>query len=319
MREYGPGNPLVFSHIPKTAGTSLRASLAQALQPTVQVGGFDTSLVAGYDLFEELAPAARAQVHFKPEDIPADAGLVAGHISPWTTMQRFPGADHITLLRSPALRVVSQWIHSRSVSDFDIRHYGTEGQAFRVARLPFREYLAHEMLAANIDNTITRFLAWPHPALRPTGFIEPSEDEDLLRAANDRLDAFGFVGLVEDRASITKLADWLGREIPDLHLNQRTTIPRKRRTDLAAELDPETVALLDHRTRLDRQLWTRVAATALPDADPDEVLRSSWDRAITRYAAAQNERRTGRPVRRAVEFAYGVGYQLRHGRHGLGR
>lgn len=308
MRDYAPGHPLVFSHIPKTAGTSLRTALVDALQPDVLVRGVDTSLVGGYDDYELLRGVA-ADFHFSPEDLDADATLVAGHIAPGTTMVRYPGADHITMLRNPRLRVLSQWLHSRSLSDFDLRHYGRAGTAFRLGRLPLADYLDRPMIAPNTDNTITRFLVWPHPLLETTSFIPGEHDAELLDAALARVDAFGHVGLVEDPAAQARLGEWLGRPLPEVRVNERATRP-KRRTDLGAELDDRTLELLDHRTRLDRQVWTHVARQVLPDRDADEVLAESWRTSIARYASAMNEKGGSRPVRRAVEVVYGLGYRV---------
>ena len=140
MREYSPGHPLVFCHIPKSAGTSLTAALIASLQPERPVVGVDLTLLGGYEL-EGLSAVVQAGIIGSPEDLPADASLVAGHISPGTTMARFPDADHITTLRNPRNRVASQWIHSRALSEFDLRHWGSVGTAFRLGRLPLAEYL----------------------------------------------------------------------------------------------------------------------------------------------------------------------------------
>lgn len=311
MREYGPGRPLVFNHIPKCAGTSLRTALEAALHPSVIVRGLDLALASGYVDLAALPPAARAEFHERPEDLRADADLVAGHVSPGTTSARFPDADHLTVLRNPRLRTMSQWLHSRSLSDFDLRHWGSGTEAFTVARRPLAEYLEHERLAPNVDNTITRFLTWPHPALAPDRFIDEADDADLLTAAHARLDAMGHVGLVEDRDHVRAIGEWLGRGLPDVRLNERQSVPRRQRPDLAAELTEATVELLDHRTRLDRELWSRVVAERLPGTDPVDLLETSWRRTVDRYAAALAERGAFRPVRRTAEVAYGVGTRLR--------
>jgi len=309
MRDYGPGRPLVFSHIPKTAGTSLRAALRQSLQPSVFVEGVDGCLFGGYDDVDDISPAARASLYLAPEELPADATLVAGHIGPWTTMTRYPGADHITVLRTPQVRLLSQWLHSRAVTEFDIRHWGSAAEAFRVGWLPLDDYLRHPMIAPNTDNTITRFLAWPHPLLHKTEFLDEADDDELLAAALARLDSFGFAAVVENPAFMSDLGAWLGRDLPQTRLNERRSVPRRMRPDLVAEL-ASSRALLDHRCRIDVRVWEHVARRALPDADPAEVLEGAMGKAVDGYLAMLQEPDDRRPARKAVERLYEVGVRL---------
>jgi hypothetical protein len=302
MREYPPGRPLVFCHIPKSAGSSLTAALIASLQPPHPVVGVDLTLLGGYEL-EGLSAVVRAGIILSPEDLPADATFVAGHISPGTTMERYPDADHITTLRNPRNRVASQWIHSRALSEFDLRHWGSVGTAFRLGRLPFAQYLQQEIIAPNVDNTITRFLAWPHPLLQRAAFIEERHDDELLAVASARLRQFAHVGVVENRSFMAELGAWLGRDLPDVRENERSSIPRKRRPDLDAELSPSTVDLLDHRTRLDQRIWAEVVRDSL-DEDPMDVLQSSWEKSIARYDSVMDNRGESRPVRQAVVALY---------------
>jgi hypothetical protein len=310
MRQYGPGNPLVFSHIPKTAGTSLRVALAQALRPAVFVQGVDTSLLAGYDDLAAISPAERAALFLSPAELAADATLVAGHIGPATTMARYPGADHITVLRAPHVRILSQWLHGRALTEFNLRHWGPNAEAFRIAWRPLGEFLDHALLAPNIDNTITRFLAWPHPALARTEFIAESDDAAVLAAALDRLDSFGFVNLAENSAFQDELGVWLGRELPATRANERTTVPTRRRPDMAVELDDPTRELLAYRTRLDTQVWKAVAAKVLPDADPDEVLAGALQNTVDRYDEMLRGPAEPLTLRTAVGRAYEIGLKL---------
>jgi hypothetical protein len=309
MREYGPGHPLVFSHIPKTAGTSLRAALEQSLRPTVFVQGLDTSLFGGYDDIDDIRPAMRATVYRSPEELPADATLVAGHISPWTTMQRYPGADHVTILRAPQVRVLSQWLHSRAVTELQIRHWGSAAEAFRVGWRPLAEYLEHRMIAPNADNTITRFLAWPHPLLSKTEHIDERHDDELFGSALDRLDAMGHVGLVENPRFMADLAAWLGRDLPDTRLNERTSVPPRMRPDLRAELDGVRDRL-DHLVRIDVRVWEHVAGRTLPDADLPSTLEASVQRSVARYGEMLQEPDDTPTTRRAIERLYEVGVRL---------
>jgi hypothetical protein len=309
-RQYGPGHPLVFSHIPKTAGTSLRVALEQALQPSVFVQGVDTSLLAGYDDLDAISPAERAALYLSPDELPADATLVAGHIGPATTMARYPGADHITVLRAPQVRILSQWLHGRALTEFNLRHWGPNAEAFRIAWRPLGEFLDHAMLAPNVDNTITRFLAWPHPALSRTEFIAESDDEAVLAAALDRLDTFGYVNLVENARFQDELATWLGRDLQPTRANERTTVPKRRRPDMTVELDEPTRELLAYRTRLDTRVWKSVAARVLPDADPDVVLAGALQKSVDRYQAMRGQPAEPLTLRRAAAAGYEIAVKL---------
>ena len=305
MRSYGPGNPLVFSHIPKTAGTSLGAALEQVLKPEVAVhGGIDTALFGGYDDLDGVSPAFRAGIYLTPEELPADASLVTAHVAPGTTTVRYPGADHITVLRTPQVRLLSQWLHSRSLSDFTLRHWGPGGDAFRAGRAPLRDYLNHPKVAPSVDNTITRFLAWPHPALARTEFIAERDDDALVDAALDRLAAFAHVNLVENPAFLAELSAWLGADLPDTQLNERTSVPPRWRPDLSAELTPQTRELLDHRCRLDVRVWNHVAGQVLPDADAPAVLEAAFEKSVRRYADMLSRPYDASLLRKVVEGVY---------------
>jgi hypothetical protein len=308
--DYGPGRPLVFSHIPKTAGTSLSMALQQSLQPSVYVFGLDTSLFGGYDDIDAVRPAMRALIFRDPGELPADATLVVGHISPATTSARYPDADHVTVLRVPQLRHISQWLHGRSVSELSLRHWGTAGDAFRASRLPLRSYLQHRMIAPNVDNTITRFLAWPNPLLAKTDFIDEAHDDELFAAAIDRLDSFKHANVIENAGFMSELGSALGLELPPVKLNERTSVPRRMQPDIAAELAGGTRELLDHRCRIDVRIWEHLVRRVLPDTVPHELLEGSMRAALERYATMLAAP-AGRPtLRTSVERLYEIGLRL---------
>ena len=303
-----PQRPIVFNHVPKCAGTSVRNAIIAALPPdATTVYRVDVSLVGGYDRFDALRPRAAATFVHSPEEMPLGAELVTGHVAPGTTRPRYDERQEVTVLRHPGLRLLSQWVHSRALSDFDLRHFGHAGStAFRVARGRLGDYLEHAMIAPNIDNTITRFLTWPHPRISPTAFIEERHDEEILDAALASIDRFDHVGLVEDPRFLERLGSAVGLTLADTRLNERRSVPRARRPHMSAELAGRTEELLARRTRLDEQLWIHVARRAMPDVEPEHVLKLTWERALQRYDAALTAPYETRPVRRAAELVYGA-------------
>lgn len=299
---------LVFSHIPKCAGTSITQALQAALEPTKPIYYLDRALVGGYDDFSQLDAAALSRFVFSPEELP-DADYVSGHITPGTTMARYPDAPHVTILRNPQSRLISQWVHGRSLTDLDLRHWGP-AYAFRIARRPLREYLRHEMIAPNIDNTITRFLTWPHPALQPTAFIDPSEDDLLLETALKTLAGFLHVDVVENKTFLADLGAKLGVSLSGERLNDRSAHPPVVPTDLAGELDEETRALMEERTRIDRRIWAHVLEQVVPGADAGAVLAAGMADSVRRYSALPARRPTGSLVRRTAERAFALKARL---------
>jgi hypothetical protein len=301
----------VFSHIPKTAGTSLRYVLRQTIQPDVFVGSVDDALFGGYFDPDDVRGTIRGLLCLGVDELPADATLVAAHIAPSRTMARYPGADHITFLRAPQVRFMSQWLHTRTLSDYELRQWGRSAEMFRATRAPLREYLRNRMVAPNVDNTITRYLLWPHPLVPQTDFIDAAYDEEVFGAALERLSSFAHVDVVENSDFVARLGSWLGRELPSAHLNERSSALLRRRPDLSAELDEATTELLRQRMRLDDRLWSHVVRTVLPDADPAALLASTVDGAMERYRTMLAEPAPKLPVAQvAVENLYRIGAGL---------
>jgi hypothetical protein len=311
VRQYGPGHPLVFSHIPKTAGTSLRYALRQALEPEVFVGSVDAALFGSDFDPDDLRGTVREMLCLSADELPADATLVAAHIAPSTTMRRYPGADHITFLRAPQVRFMSQWLHTRTLSDYELRQWGRSAEMFRATRAPLREYLRNRRVAPNVDNTITRYLLWPHPLVPQTDFIDVAQDDEVLGAALERLASFAHVDVVENPDFVASLGSWLGRELASARLNERSSAMLRRRPDLSSELDAETSDLLRHRMRLDDRLWSHVVRATLPDADPAALLASTVEGAMERYRTMLAEPARKRPAAQvAVENLYRVSTAL---------
>ena len=120
--------PCIFVHVPKTAGTSLRAELAAILPPdiNIHVDYTDTSRSFSDRLDDAVAhfleQAGLRGIRF------ASGHIVARHIA--RIAQHLPLARFITMLRDPVARVVSDYRHQGSA-----RHPGAEAFRRRVPDL----------------------------------------------------------------------------------------------------------------------------------------------------------------------------------------
>jgi hypothetical protein len=137
---------LVFIHIGKTSGTSLRAALSNAFGP----GGCSEAFVQNYMTKDEA---------YRYNAFPA----ICGHISRADQLKRFPDRRVITVLREPIDRCLSFIHYVRSL----------EPEAAPVAadahRLPVMELIDTEQAQHNLHNTMVRQLGG-HMLDAPVGF-----------------------------------------------------------------------------------------------------------------------------------------------------
>lgn len=301
MLQIGPGNPLVFTHIPKTAGTSVTAALRVALSPRVAFTGYDRTTFGDFEDFHLMGRAARATLVLSDADLPANAEFVAGHLPLSTTRRRFPDSPHFTVLREPRVRIFSHWLFNRGHTDSMLRHWGPYADRVKLARLPLAEYCERPEAAAHTDNVITRFLLWPHRLVPAAGFIDRAHEDALFEDARAALSTMGFVGLVEDGRFAHGLSQWLGRPLAVGRANETLGMPRADATDVMTEAARATEALTA-RSRIDARLWCEVAtavrASGRAIADPDSLFRA----AVGRYEA-RGPARTYDRVRQRVRDA----------------
>lgn len=170
---FGAG-PCIFVHVPKTAGTSLRAELAAILPPDINIHVDYTDTRRSFA--ERIDDAvARFLDQAGPRDIRFASGHIVGrhivHIA-----QHLPQARFITMLRDPVARVVSDYRHQRSP-----RQPGFE--AFR-ARVP--------SLAAYLDLRWEMDKAALH--LLPREVLQTGDPAACIDHAMRR---FAFIGIQE--------------------------------------------------------------------------------------------------------------------------
>ncbi|MDP3418670.1 hypothetical protein [Falsiroseomonas sp.] len=233
-------DPCIFVHVPKTAGTSLRAELAAILPPdiNIHVDYTDTSR-SFHDRIDDAV--ARFLDQAGPRGIRFASGHIVGrHVT--RIAQQLPRARFITMLRDPVARVVSDYRHQRSP-----RHPGHED--FR-ARVP--DLGAYLDLRWEMDKAALHLLPEDVLATR-----------DAAACIDHAMRRYAFVGIQEMYdLSFRTLTALAGRQqAPRLRANVNTD------ADDVAEIDAAMAARIRAQNPLDCALYTHFAE-ALRRAEP---------------------------------------------------
>lgn len=275
--------PVVFLHIPKSAGTTVRRAIQQATGATNVVEGFDLSCFG--DAFADRSADLpyRSSFFLSPAEFPKDPIFFSGHIAFSSLAAAYPRARLFTILREPRSRIVSTWLFWRSYSDSILEPWGEWGRRMRLSREPLSQFLADPRIACQTDNLALRLLVWPHPRLPDAGFIPPAADEELLDAAHRALKRMDFVGCVEDPMLMSRLSNFLGADVSLGHSNATAQSLAAPRPLLADELDTATMALLSDRSRLDAALWLSVVVRLGWSDTAGHISEASLLRQVIRY------------------------------------
>ena len=294
--------PLAFMHVMKTSGVALRAGLREVLPSPEYIGGFDRGYFGAFRSFETMSPEIRQGIH---EALPPANGIdfVTGHLAYSTLIRGLPAARFMTVLREPRSRILSLWMYWRSMSDEEVSLFGAWRRVIRLTRQPLIEFLNHPEAACQTDNVYVRMLLWPHPLIPDDGFIDSASDGRLASEAAGRLKTFDFADVIENPRLEDNVRAFLTRPFVYRRANETPLMPSELRVPLEEELTGEALLLLDHRSRLDRELWRAVAAERIAGAELTALSDDTFRRTVTRYAALmcpssnrQGRRYTSQPV-----------------------
>jgi hypothetical protein len=238
-----PQSTLIFLHIPKTAGISLRRVLIDATAPHRAF-----RIIVPIDDHDRLAAL--------PRQDRAALALVEGHMY-YGVHEILPLPCHyITMLRDPVERVLSYYSFVREWKEHHL-HGVFKG-------LSLAECIDRR-LTVELDNFQVRALTDLSHVGIPFGGITCG----MLVQARAHLDGFAFVGLTEkyDRSLALLCRRFGWSHAPREHLN--ATAQRTRREDL----DAGTLQRILDANRLDVELYAyasrlfeaRAAAAAIPD------------------------------------------------------
>ena len=220
--------PIIFLHIPKTAGTTVSDILRRQY--------------AAHQIYEDEFD--RAEVRARFEALPAEEKrryhLFRGHLPFGFHTYLARPATYFTFLRHPVDRVLSHYYYVRSRPDL----FGLHDAIVR-DRLSLYEIIEQDLIV-DISNMQTRYLAGlPHL------FPANAYTEAHLDSARHNLAAyFGVVGLVEQfDASLLLLRHAFGWR--DCFYVRRNVTRRPAREAIA----PETVTLIERKEAYDMALY----------------------------------------------------------------
>jgi hypothetical protein len=276
--------PLIFLHIPKTAGIAISHTLIMAERPQRVFFGFDRAFFGPFSDFESVAPENRAFIHSSPATIPRDETLVRAHMALSTLRAAYPTGRFMTVLREPLCRLLSHFLFWRGFTPEQDAAWGGWAAYSGVARGMLEAFLADPQIACQTDNVATRLLLWPHESIPEAGMIDRRDDATLLEQALQKLRMLDFSDAMENPYFDANLARWLGAAPERVRMNETPVLPPALRTSLARELTPRAQALLAERSRLDLALWEAVLRMRAPDVDAVALRLAAVARGTARAA-----------------------------------
>ncbi|EIJ43412.1 nucleoside-diphosphate-sugar epimerase [Beggiatoa alba B18LD] len=217
---------LFFIHLPKTAGTSLRAIVEQEYS--------EDERVFIYDLSPEALEIAKQKAQH--------AKIIYGHITFWihnTLGIAHEQTRYFTLLRDPIERVISLYSHYA-------RHPDTPYHTMIQQGMSLYAFL-EKQITFETNNHMTRTIV----GYQEMGFLD---NPHVLNLAIKRLhNRFGFVGLsdrFEESIQILKeKLGWHSTILPILNTDE---------TGIAQQIDAKTRQLIEKHNRLDKLLYDYV-------------------------------------------------------------
>ena len=276
--------PLVFMHIPKSAGIAVAHAMVDATRPQRVFFGFDRAFFGSFTDFASVPPENAAFIHLTPATLPPDETTIRAHMSLATLRAAYPHGRFMTVLREPVCRVLSHYAFWRAFPPEQHASWGGWAQRSRLAQQPLAAFLSAREISCQIDNVATRLLLWPHALIPDDAPIAPAHDQALIGEALARLDSLDFSGVLENPAFNTDLGAFLGVEVGPARHNETPTMPSGRRMRLDQDFTQEALSLLQACTRLDLALWRATLTRTAPGTDAENLRMATLYRGIARTA-----------------------------------
>jgi hypothetical protein len=222
---------LIFLHIPKTGGTTLRHILERCYRRDQICTFKDPGFLSQIEYFKRLPPEKRKAYR-----------LIEGHLS--LGFHRYlPGHwSYITLLREPIARILSFYYYARSHAEHYL--YSTLRDDLVDLRSLLKQRTAHTHEFFNLQTSMIAGDEWDDPE-------RPADRAALERAKQNLRSYFRVVGLTEEfDATLRLLSQTFGWKVG--FYRKRNVTRRKPHVEM---LDPEVSKLLRAANALDIELY----------------------------------------------------------------
>ena len=155
------------------------------------------------------------------------------------------------------------------------------------ARRPLVDFLRDPELACVTDNACVRMLLWPDPRIPNEVFIQAHHESALVADALAKLRDFSFVDYIENPDFARNVSEWIGVPFALKRLNETRRAHPQFPAVLDSEVTPEAYRLLDRSSRLDFELWRKVAERRTPKVDIRSLKASVLRENIARFKLVQ--------------------------------
>lgn len=169
---------MIFLHIVKTAGTTLRSLL---LPKFPGLANYYLNTALNPQCIEEFKQLSRIRKD--------SLGYVHAHMVPFGIHKYLSQATYITILRNPVDRVISEYY-------FICRNPDHPAHSV-VKELRFADYVTSSVLTAQVQNTQTRIISGIGGTYQILGYEKPLTSLDLKRAKANIKKHYLLVGLFE--------------------------------------------------------------------------------------------------------------------------
>ena len=282
---FGSARRIGVLHIPKSAGSSVSASLVAAMDDRSWSPYLFDPVLFG-PLRDEPVPADIVDDVLPDPERLREVDAASGHYALSTLSVGFDPADIVLLLREPRSRLLSLYEYWRGLPP-TLSDRSRTWSVTEVARdLDVDDWLHDRRSAYQTDNVVLRTLLDGHRSIPVDDFMSSEQLAELTPLAVRAARSIGWVDVVERGDEMwSGLSRRIGRPLDRSSVNataRRADLP----TDLAALFSDRTVEAMYRCTVADSAIW-EASAIRRKVLEPRLLAERTWTARLRTTLAAQ--------------------------------